>query len=810
MRKSTPASERQRLVLIAVGALGVSCVMTQLALMRELLGAFSGNEMVLGVVLGLWLLLMGLGAWLGRTSDRLQHQLAALAVIQVLVAILPLVQIFLLRALRNVVFIRGSEVGVTETVGAAFVLLLPYCLVAGYGLTLACSILARAEGPAGIGHAYIADSIGSIIGGVLFSFVLVRFLDHIAILVCPALLNLLLAGLVGLRVQGSKSDVQGPKFFSTLLPALALVLTVGLIAAALLCDPDGLSTRLQYPRQHIVARASSPYGKLIVTEADGQFDFRENGIPITSTRDDQHVEETVHYAMAQRPEARRVLLVCGGISGTAREILKYGVKAVDYVELDPLILALGKRYLPENLADGRIRVINTDGRLFVKQTQERYEVVIVDVPAPSTAQLNRFYTAEFLAEVKRVLAKDGIVCFALGQYENYLSPELTRMLSSACLAAKQSFHNVLAIPGSRVFFLASDGPLFADIAARIEQFGIKTRLVNRHYLAAMLTPDRMADLAGAIVQPAAMNRDFSPILYYYHLRHWMSQFNVRFGLIQVVLLVLLCFYLVRLRGSAFVLFASGFAASALEVVLLLAFQVLCGSVYHQVGVIVTVFMAGLALGASLMNRSSSSRGPRQAVSPNSSSAAEAGGAVTSAPPSSEEAPPLPVYADGHGARGTERPTTPPPGQSTRQAAPIDFRFQISDFRFGGLSGLAWLIAAYALLLPLVLPLLNHLGGSVATLFLIKATIVLLTLTLAVLVGMQFPLANRLEFDGTIAGASRLYTADFVGAFLGALLACTLLIPLIGVGGVCLLTALLNVASGLAGRQTHATVTSLLR
>jgi spermidine synthase len=736
------------LVLIAVGALGASCVMTQLALMRELLGAFSGNEMVLGVVLGLWLLLMGIGAWLGRTSDRLRNQLAALAVIQMLVAMLPLVQVFLLRALRNVVFIRGAEVGVTETVGAVFVLLLPYCLVAGYALTLACSILAREEGPSGIGRAYIADSIGSIIGGILFSFVFVMFLDHIAILVCPALLNLLLAALVGLRVRGSKFDVQGSKFFFPLLPALALALTVSLIAAAFLSDLDGLSTRLQYPRQHVVARASSPYGKLIATESDGQFDFRENGIPITSTRDDQHVEETVHYAMAQRPEARQVLVVCGGISGTAREILKYGVRKVDYVELDPLILALGKQYLPENLADRRIRVINTDGRLFVKQTTEHYDVVIIDVPAPSTAQLNRFYTAEFLGDVKRRLAKDGVVCFALGQYENYVSPDLARMLSSACLAAKQSFHNVLAIPGIRVFFLSSDGPLFADIASRIEQFGIKTRLVNRHYLAAMLTTDRMADLAGALAQPATMNRDFSPILYYYHLRHWMSQFNVRFGLIQVALLVLLGFYLVRLRGSAFVLFASGFAASALEVVLLLVFQVLCGSVYHQVGVIVTVFMAGLALGAWLMNRPSGDHNPHQ-------------------------------------------------------TALINFRLQIADFRFGGLSVLALLIAAYALLLPLVLPFLNHLGGSAASLLLIKVIVVLLTLVLAVLVGMQFPLANRLEFDGTIAGASRLYTADFIGAFLGALLACTLLIPLIGVGGVCLLTVLLNVADGLAGGQRKA-------
>ena len=246
LRKSAPDLERQRLVLVSVGALGISCViMTQLALMRELLGAFSGNEMVLGVSLGLWLLLMGLGTRLGRNCGKLRNPLSALAVIQVLVAVLPLVQVFLLRALRNVVFTRGAAVGVAETVGASFVLLLPYCLVAGYGLTLASSILTQEEGPAGIGRAYIADGIGSVIGGILFCLVLVRFLDHIGILIYPALLNLVLAALLGFRAQGSKLARLG-------FPWLAL----GLIAAALVCAPDALSTRLQYPRQHIVARAS--------------------------------------------------------------------------------------------------------------------------------------------------------------------------------------------------------------------------------------------------------------------------------------------------------------------------------------------------------------------------------------------------------------------------------------------------------------------------------------------------------------------------------------------------------------------------
>jgi predicted membrane-bound spermidine synthase len=112
-----------------------------------------------------------------------------------------------------------------------------------------------------------------------------------------------------------------------------------------------------------------------------------------------------------------------------------------------------------------------------------------------------------------------------------------------------------------------------------------------------------------------------------------------------------------------------------------------------------------------------------------------------------------------------------------------------------LSLLAFAIAAYAILLVFLLPLLNRLGDTAASLLFIKTAIALLTLILAVLVGMQFPLANRLEYDGTVAVPSRLYTADFIGAFLGAMLASALLIPLIGVTGVCLLTAALSLAAG---------------
>ena len=706
----------RRLVVWAVGCLGVSSVVVQLVLMREMLSSFSGNEMVLGVILGTWLLLTGIGSWLGKAAARFRNAAGMLVLAELLVALVPLGQVFALRTLRDAVFVRGATVGVTETVLASFVLLWPYCLISGCVLTLACWALGSREGPQGIGRVYLADSIGSIVGGVLFTFVLVRWLDHLAALYVPALANLLAACLVAWH------------FRRQLLLAVTAAAIAGLVALAATVDLDALSTSLQYPSQRIVYRGNSPYGRLVVTESAGQDNFIENGLPIFSTDQIERVEETVHYAMAQRPDAQEVLLVGGGVSGTAREILKYGVREVTYVELDPLIIEVGRRFLPESLSDGRIQVVASDGRLFLQQTPRRFDVIIVDVPDPSTSQINRFYTAEFFAQAKARLTDAGVLSLGLGRYENYISPELARMLASAGGTLRQSFRNTLAIPGGRVFFLASDGPLHQDIAARIEQRGVQNKLVNRYYLDAMLTPDRLADVERAASRPAAVNSDFAPVLYYYHLRYWISQFKVGFGVLELALLALLALlaaYLVRMRSAAVAIFASGFAASALEVVLLLGVQALCGAVYHQVGVVVTAFMAGLAAGALVGNR-------RRSGSPRRD-----------------------------------------------------------------LAGLALAIAVYAALLPLLLMLLGRLAGAAGHALMVQAAIVVLTFVLAALVGMEFPLAGRAEFVEGAATASRLYTADFVGACLGALLASTLLIPLLGVTVACLAAAGLNVLGALA-------------
>ena len=727
-------TQRNRLVLfLAICALGVSAFVTQLVLMRELLGVFSGNELIFGIVLGNWLLLTGAGSYLGKTCARLKDPVVVLIVAQILVAVLPIVDVWVLRTVRDLVFVRGAEIGVTETVLSCFVLLAPYCLIAGFLLTLCSLILASKEDASSIGQVYFLDNVGDIVGGLLFSFVLVYWFDHFRILYFPAVLNLLFAGLVALR------------FGRRILLGIAGVATVALVGVVATYDLDDLSTRIQHPGQAILYQGNSPYGRLIVTESSGQYNFIHNGVALFSAQAprgveaagyaDKEVEETVHYAMSQRPDAERVLLISGGVSGTAKEILKYwedgrgeGNVGVDYVELDPEIIRVAEKYLPESLADpqGRIRVFTTDGRLFVRQAAEpyRYDVVIVDVPDPSTSQINRFYTREFFEEVSRRLASDGVLSISLGHYENYLSEELANLIAVAHRTLADVFRNVLIIPAGRTYFLASDGPLTTEIATRLENKGIRAEWVKRPYLEGdVLRPLRLEGVRRAISEDAPVNEDFSPILYYYHLRYWISQFRVRFGFLEGGLLVILVIALVRARPVSFAIFTTGLAASALEVVLLVAFQILYGCVYHRVGLIVTMFMLGLGIGSATMNRMLARRSRRD------------------------------------------------------------------------LAGLEFAVAAYAACLPLVLILLGRIGSAAVAAVASQVAVPLLALVLAVLVGLEFPLAGKADFHTVSSTAARLYTADYLGAALGALLVSTLLIPVIGVVAVCLLVAGLNVLSG---------------
>ncbi|KYK33625.1 MAG: hypothetical protein AYK18_04670 [Theionarchaea archaeon DG-70] len=571
----------RKLLTLSVIILGISSVMSQLVVMREFLGVFGGNELTVGVILGNWTLLTGIGSYLGK---KLPQKYPVLIGSQIGIGVLPLVQLSLLRITKNVLFVQGEIANLTEIFGWSFILLTPFCLLTGSFLILACNLYSQQRKASDIGKIYLIDSIGDITGGALFSFVLIYVCNQFQIAYVILFLNLIMSLAVSFSITSNLRYVSIALlcFFGVLIPFY---------------DLNASTVTQLYRGQNVIYEKASLYGHIVVTQEAGQITVFENNVPFFSTQDIISVEETVHYPLVQTDEEMlSVLLIGGGASGTIREILKYPVAAVDYVEIDPDIIKVGTTYT-DNLEGARI--ITMDGRRYVKESSISYDVIILDVPDPDSAQLNRFYTVEFFKEVKAILADDGIFSLSLRTSPNYLGKPVRELNSSVYKSLASVFFNVIIIPGNENYFVASDADVTFKIAERIEEKNIPTSYVNKYYLSGTLTEDRISMVAASTTEDVDVNTDFKPEAYYYYILFWMSQFRSHFVGFIAVVTILVVILLVRIAPHPvpFAVFTTGFAGTALEVVAVLGFQILYGYVYSQVGVLITAFLVGLVLGA---------------------------------------------------------------------------------------------------------------------------------------------------------------------------------------------------------------------
>ncbi len=584
---------KRRAVLLSVATLGFSAIVTQMVALREFLRVFAGNELVLGVILASWLLLTGLGSLLGRPAHRLRRPLRWILAGQVAMAALPLMTIVGVRLLRRA-WASGTMVGIGDVVWSSLLLLLPFCLVSGLLLALLSGAASSRRKAEQIGDVYVLDSLGGIVGGAVFAFVLVRFFPPVPTLGLLLFLNL------GTAIW--LAHAAGER-------AWRLAAAVFLVVSAVALGTTDLQRRTQsamFPDVELVYSASTPYGHLAVTEGAGQIVVHENGVPIGSTGNPVAGEEVVHYALAQHPAPSRVLLVSGGIAGAHAEIAKYPVEAIDYVELDPAVLAIVEQVQPA-ASDPRVRPIADDARRFIRAARNEYDAILLALPDPSSAQLNRYYTVEFFAEAKRALREGGVLGLRLTGAENYANPEARLLASAVHRSLTMVYENVLLVPGGEQHIVASDRPLTHGIAAELERRGIETRFVRREYLDAKLTDDRLAAAQVMVSRPVAANRDLHPVCYLAHLEYWLSRFGgsllvpLLFAGALVTLIGALLAAAPR-RGVPAALAASGFAGMGLEIVLLIAFQVHHGWLHQEIAVIVTAFLLGAALGAGLAGR----------------------------------------------------------------------------------------------------------------------------------------------------------------------------------------------------------------
>jgi spermidine synthase len=426
----------------------------------------------------------------------------------------------------------------------------------------------------------------------------------------------------------------------------------------------------------LIHSEDTKYGNIAVVKKNEQITFYENGLMLFSYPDEYSSEEAVHFALLEHPNPKRLLLIGGGLGGAITQALKYKDLKIDFVELDPKLIKIGETYLPEDeirsLENPLVKMYFQDGRLFVKErlseagsigeekfkssqspsqspSQSQYDVIILNLPDPHTAQLGRFFTFEFFRMIKSILEEDGIFSFRVSSAENYISQELGLYLSSLYRTLKLNFAEVIVLPGSNNVFLASNrkGILFESwqkLVERLKERKISTKFINENFLPDRLSSMRVEYLKKNIYgerlvlsevegsraitsERSRTNYDLKPISYFYNTILWSKQFKSiekpvflflskikSFWFICVIALIFVLGFSVcfisrsRLSNLALsAIFMAGFTSIFLEIIIVLSFQIFYGYIYSKVGIILTLFMLGLAFGAFLIQKRTSQK-----------------------------------------------------------------------------------------------------------------------------------------------------------------------------------------------------------
>ena len=392
-----------------------------------------------------------------------------------------------------------------------------------------------------------------------------------------------------------------------------LGMTVGgaLLAAIFLFLPAQTDKLIPYfIKEQVLEAKNSVSGKIVVLKNKDQINFYQNGNLLGTTADDEKNEYFIHTILTLKPEAKKILLVGGGLTGNLKEILKYPrVQKVDYLEFDRALYKAIVNYLPSSkrkiLTDPRLSIFLTDGRYFLKTTQQKYDLIIFALPNPSSFLSNRFYTQEAFREAKSKLEKNGTLITSLFLPTTYLSQEAALLRSSINQTLKTVFPQTLIIPQEKILFLAQEN----QFNLNSQTIEVKTDYYTPKYLEYLLASPQKSQIKQRLNQEAPINTDNLPAGVILQTAFWQTFFGFKLPKIILsfagektiaILFILLVggifFRRAKKKNSASLVFANGLIFMAWENIILLSYQTKVGHLYQQISLLIACFLGSHALG----------------------------------------------------------------------------------------------------------------------------------------------------------------------------------------------------------------------
>lgn len=455
------------------------------------------------VIIALTLLMMGLAGIAQRfISDRalVEKFVATEAAIGILCGFTPLAMYFAFATMWD------------HFVLVQYFLILSIGFLIGLEIPLAIRINERFAKnlKSNIANIWALDYVGSFVGALIWAFLLIKTLPLTEISFLVGFLNLGVAALT-LAVFQKRGAVP-----ASWLAWAGLVLAAAMLGAGFARNrPLSMELEQRLYDDRIIHAETSKYQRIVITENPRLKDtrlFLNGNLQFSSMDEKIYHEQLVHPALGLAALPRRVLILGGGDGLAVREVLKHReVKEVVLVDLDPAMVALGRSHprlralnagafddarvsarMPEGIAStGRRDVFQESGRTSSKRQDDEpvavvdvytvdaaafarlggtpFDVVIVDLPDPSSVELAKLYSREFYRDLGRLLAKDGVmVVQATSPYhakEAFLC--IKRTLASAGLSVLPYQDNVPSF-GAWGWILAAHRPIPAHKIASLQ------------------------------------------------------------------------------------------------------------------------------------------------------------------------------------------------------------------------------------------------------------------------------------------------------------------------------------------------------
>lgn len=261
-----------------------------------------------------------------------------------------------------------------------------------------------------VSKVFTFDYVGALFASLLFPLFLVPHLGLIKTAFLFGVLNVLVA-IWALYLFNDEV------VWARLMKGSAFAVLIALIVGFVYSDKIlNFSEESSY-HDKVIFSKNSKYQRIVLTKSNEDLRLFLNGNLQFSSKDEYRYHEAlVHVGFSALPQAKKILILGGGDGLAAREVLKYSsVEKITLVDLDPLMTELFKTNTlltplnKDSLNHSKVQVINDDAFLWLKNSSEKYDFIIIDFPDPSNFSVGKLYTNSFYREVKKKLAPKGLI-----------------------------------------------------------------------------------------------------------------------------------------------------------------------------------------------------------------------------------------------------------------------------------------------------------------------------------------------------------------------------------------------------------------